>query len=372
MITATGEKLVASGLCLSRTDEGEILFVEGLIPGEKAEIKITEKKRKTLFGEVLSVEKVSQKRVDPPCKYVEQGCGGCDWQHIDVKEQPIFKKGIVVDALNRIGKITETDRIVEDCLVLSNERYRTSARVLVNENSWGFRSRNTNSMVEVDDCLVLHHECVMQAQDVMTMVDDLSEAQLRRLPDPLFDHPLAVSEKSFYQSHIDAPKTLVNMAREEVNELGDDLLCVDLYSGVGIFSLGMAIDGHRVVAVESNRSAVKDAEKNLKDFNAKVICADVNKFVFSHTENADAVIADPAREGLGKEGLNAVLSCAAKKVILISCDPASGARDIRNLIDAGYELKAVTPIDMFAHTHHVEMFSVLFRRGSQSSLKLDE
>lgn len=357
-----GEKLVASGECLSRQSNGEIIFVHGLLPGESAQVNEVKRKGSVIFAQIESIDVVSKDRVIEPCPYVRAGCGGCDWQHINVEMQGVYKRNIVIDALTRIAKISDADSRVRDIVQLSHERYRTTARILAKSGLWGFHRFRSDEMVSVDDCLVLHPNCIEKAVEVCESISDINgiyEAQVRTEPDELFGHEIYVSPESFYQSHIHAPEALTKIISGYVNQRGSNLKCVDLFSGVGIIALALCIDGHRLSCVEGNRHAVADAKKNLEKFNVDIIQTDVRKYRYMSKERCDVVIADPAREGLGKAMIGAVLSCDADAVVLVSCDPASGARDIGLLIESGYELDVVTPVDMFGHTHHVEMVSLL-------------
>jgi 23S rRNA (uracil1939-C5)-methyltransferase len=365
-LNVTGEKLVASGTCLARTPDGLIAFVDGLLPGETATVHEIEGPGKTTFAAIDTIETASDIRVNPPCEFVAAGCGGCDWQHIRIDEQPQLKRDIVIDALSRVGKFDNASDMVEPTIILDTERYRTTARVLATSSQWGFRQEHSHDMVPVTDCMVLHPECVHQASDVMASIDgdDIHEAQLRRSPDPFFGKQLTVSPGSFYQSHIDAANTLANIVVDFVESFNSQFNCVDLYGGVGIFSVALSQHGHRVLCVESNRQAVEDAEVNLADESAYVLKCDVNTFEFGRQHflsTCDVVVADPSREGLGKNGVRAVMSCDPDHIVLISCDPASGARDIKALVDQGFKVNDVTPIDMFAYTHHVEMVTTLSR-----------
>src|SRR5690554_1698018 len=110
----TGEKLVATGLCLSRNSEGEIFFVEGLLPTEKAQVEIVKTKAKNKFGAVTNLLSESQYRITPPCEFYIKGCGGCDWQFIHPDAQSEYKRDIVVDALERIGKVSNVENLVDD------------------------------------------------------------------------------------------------------------------------------------------------------------------------------------------------------------------------------------------------------------------
>lgn len=363
----TGERIVAGGVCLSRDEQGRIVFVSSLLPGESADVEQIYRKGSTSHARVVQRHNDSSDRVNPPCPYVKNGCGGCDWQHISGDAQTRYKRDVVIDSLTRVGKIENAEEIVDDCVVLSRERYRTTARILATSSSWGFRAAHSHAMVDVDDCMVLHRECLGQAHDVMSSLhgNEIHEAQVRRAPDVFEEVKLAVSSSSFYQSHIDAPHVLVDLIREYVDALGDKRICVDLYSGVGVIALGLASHGHSVVAVEGNPHAVRDAKKNLSNTDVDILLCDVKKFRYNENKYGmcDVVIADPSREGIGKEALSSVMSCDADHVILVSCDPASGARDIAMLIENGYTLHRCVPVDMFGYTHHVEMVSFLSTLG---------
>lgn len=361
----TGERVVASGACLSRNADGKITFVHGLLPGEHATVRDSSTKGSVSFADIVTLDSASQFRVAPPCTYVDQGCGGCDWQHIDIGYQSELKRGIVVDALARIGKFADADILVSPTVEMAHRDYRTSARVLVNGSSWGFRSRHSHEMISVNECMVLHAECEMQARDIQETLhgSDVHEAHLRRMPDVFHGVRLKVSPGSFYQSHIDAADVLTDMVTD-IAQRNHVHTAADLYSGVGIFSLALGVHGVSVISIEGNPVAVADAMINLADVDADVIECDVDHFDFAEQNllgSCDLVVADPSRDGLKSGGVAAVLSCDADTVALVSCDPASGARDIALLCDSDYDIVSITPIDMFPHTHHVEMVTELRR-----------
>jgi len=362
----TGVKLVASGLTLSRDEDGEILFVEKLLPGENALVAETYRKGKTRFARIETLISTSEHRVNEPCEYVAKGCGGCDWQHIDTEAQLNFKREIIVDALVRIGKVgteEEVEELVLNTSALTTTNYRTSARIFTNRENWGFKKAHSNETVFVEKCIVLNSETQQLAYDAASaysQIDGENELSIRRSPDVFMGDKIRVSQKSFYQSHIDAPKVLTEFVLEQSKLLGDNLQCVDLYCGVGIFAIALAKAGHKVVAVEGNPHAVKDAKINANDLDVEVINKDVSKYRYQKDlPKCDLLVADPSREGITKLAIDGVLSADAKTIILISCDPAAGARDILLLRNAGYSVNLVKPFDLFGNTHHVEMATVL-------------
>jgi 23S rRNA (uracil1939-C5)-methyltransferase len=135
-------------------------------------------------------------------------------------------------------------------------------------------------------------------------------------------------------------------------------VAVDLYSGVGVFAGVLAARGWSVTAVEGSATAVRDAEANLAGLGVRVVRADVTRWP---PQPAALVVADPSRAGLGSQGVSVVTGTGAVRVVLISCDAASLARDATLLRSNGYSLTSVTPVDLFPHTFHVEVVSVFDR-----------
>jgi tRNA/tmRNA/rRNA uracil-C5-methylase (TrmA/RlmC/RlmD family) len=133
---------------------------------------------------------------------------------------------------------------------------------------------------------------------------------------------------------------------------------VDLYSGVGLLAGAVARPGRRVIAVEGNPAAVRDAKHNLADLDVTVQRGDVARW---DPEPADVVIADPARAGLGADVVGRIARSDATRVVLVACDAAALGRDVQLLTQAGYRLDHATPVDLFVHTSHVEVVAVLDR-----------
>jgi tRNA/tmRNA/rRNA uracil-C5-methylase (TrmA/RlmC/RlmD family) len=168
------------------------------------------------------------------------------------------------------------------------------------------------------------------------------------------ERTLRVSINAFFQSRADGAEALVRIVRDAV---GRDRTVVDLYCGVGLFAATVD-DPRRVTAVERGRAAIADAKHNLRGLPARVVSADVGRW---RGAPADVVIADPSRTGLGKDGARTVAACDADRVVLVSCDAASLARDVALLMTAGYAPASVTLVDLFVHTPHIECVTVLDR-----------
>ena len=177
--------------------------------------------------------------------------------------------------------------------------------------------------------------------------------------DVVADHRFRISATSFFQARPDGAEALVDSVRRALGEFDPttDTLA-DLYGGVGLFAAGLgARSGY---LVESSGSAVADAKVNLEATEVKINRSKVETW---QPASVDAVVADPARRGLDKDGARVVLATGAQNVALVSCDPASMARDVAFLVEGGYELRWVEVIDMFPQTHHVETVASLVKVG---------
>jgi 23S rRNA (uracil1939-C5)-methyltransferase len=170
-------------------------------------------------------------------------------------------------------------------------------------------------------------------------------------------HRFKVSMGSFFQSSAEAAELIVDVVRRRLNglELDPGGTLVDAYGGVGLFSRVFADRFDELVLVESNPQACRDAIANLEDCAATVVQSQMEHW---DPCDADVVIADPARQGLGKQGAQAIVDTGAPVIVLVSCDPVAGARDARLLVSAGYELREVEVLDIFPETHHVEVISL--------------
>lgn len=148
------EKAVAGGLGLAREPEGRVVLVRGALPGETVTAQVVEDKQRMARAEVVSVQVASPGRVSPPCPEVARGCGGCDLQHADLPTQQSMAREVVLDALTRIGRLT--DVVVKEGPALPDERFRTTLRCAVEDGRLGFRRHHSREVLPVEDCLVAH------------------------------------------------------------------------------------------------------------------------------------------------------------------------------------------------------------------------
>jgi 23S rRNA (uracil1939-C5)-methyltransferase len=378
--------MVAGGDAIARDDDGRVVFVAGALPGEQVEVEVVKRKRDYAKARVLEVVDPSPLRRAVPCPEVARGCGGCQWQHVTLDGQRALKRDIVLDALRRQGRLDTVE--LATTVALPGEAYRTSIRAAVTDGRAGYRGAGSHDITAVGSCAVAHPlledllvngrfagatEVVLRcgsATGERVAVPTPSDVAITVAADVRRDHfhevvagrRWRISAPSFFQSRTDGAEALTGLvlaAAAAASGGGAPRRAGDLYSGVGLFAGALADRGWSVTAVEGSAASVADARVNLADDACTIVQADVNGW---SPIAADVVVADPSRNGLGRDGVATVAGTAAGRVILVSCDAAALGRDARLLIDAGYTLASVTPVDMFPNTFHIEVVSVFDRR----------
>jgi tRNA/tmRNA/rRNA uracil-C5-methylase (TrmA/RlmC/RlmD family) len=386
--------VAAGGDAIARARDGRVVFVEGALPGERVVAEVIEERRDFLKARALGVTVPSPDRVEPPCPHVAAGCGGCQWQHASIPAQARMKRAIVIDALRRLARLADPP-VGAEVVRVPSTGYRTTLRLAVDAGGHAvYRQRHSHASVAVDSCLIAHPRLAdlvvggrfPGAEEVLLRVsvatgervvavrprsagavvpDDV--AVNGRVHEAVAGRHWRVSAGSFFQSGPWAAEALVTAVTEAA---GDSLarggVLVDAYAGVGLLGgavvAAAAAPNVQVVALESHPAAVRDARANLADLDARVVHVEVARWR-APADPAALVIADPARTGLGRAGVDALVAAQAPVLVLASCDPASLARDVTVLASAGYDLVAVTVLDLFPHTFHVETVSRFERRA---------
>jgi 23S rRNA (uracil1939-C5)-methyltransferase len=382
------ERLVAGGDAMARDTDGRVVFVDGALPGETADVEFIEEKRDFARARLRSVAVASAQRVTPPCAHVAEGCGGCNWQHLAASAQHDAKVDIVREAFARTGRLPEV-RIARGASV-GHDALRTTVRMAVTaDGRLGFRRSGSHDVVGVEHCLVMHPLLAQLISDIRVRgvgevtlrcgdatgergVWSHDRARLLGLPDDVATGAgavvheevagvrLRVAMESFFQASRQAAELLVDAVGRASQGLldGSEGPVIDAYGGIGLFSATLVPRDVQVVVVESSKSACDDAYSNLRGRTADIVQARFEQWV---AQPAGLVIADPARSGLGKPGVGVIVETDAPRVVLVSCDAVAAARDARLLVDAGYQLDNVEVLDLFPHTHHVEVVATYNR-----------
>lgn len=395
MLELTVDDVAVGGDGIAHAEDGRVVFVRGGVPGDRLLAEVVRERPRMLHAVAQTVREASADRVAPPCPHVTEGCGGCGWQHLTPDAQRRWKQRMVEEALRRLGRSDRTGGAIGLAAPLPDRGFRTTVRCLVTPDGLAFRGGRSHEPVPVGSCMVAHpalDELVVAASrgtldlgvareatlrvggstgerlvvldpsasghavpgDVRVVgVDELRSGRRAWFHDVVRDRRFRVSARSFFQSRTDGAVALVDAVREAGGDAWGSGRLADLYGGVGLFA-GTLGDGMRVTLVESGRSSVADARHNLAELGATVVRARVEAWT---PAPADLVVADPPRAGLGADGVRAVRATGAGRVVLVSCDAASFARDAGLLADSGFARRSTVLVDLFPHTPHVELVS---------------
>lgn len=398
------EKLVYGGDGLARLD-GRVLFVPFVLPGEQVALKgpITPG-RKPAQVQVSECIKPSRERVDPLCPIFAR-CGGCHYQQIPYPLQVAYKVQILRETLTRLGKIDWTDAIETisgDPWGYRNRtklhiRYRTKDGLKgcsSGEQVVGFFEAGSHRLVASTNCpinspgLNRAHEALVEMvaerrfPRFITEVEFFSNESdvLMEVPNPgrilppgflelcassigglvagpainycVGRHNYQVAAGSFFQVNRFLVDRLVSLAIADA----DGTNALDLYAGVGVFGVPMAERFRHVKAVDSSTRAVRCLQENARRAGVSVqtIHLGVEEYVRETDQKFDFVVADPPRAGLGPAVTEALVQIHPSRLALVSCDPATLARDLRVLVAGGFTIEKITLIDLFPQTYHIE------------------
>ncbi len=378
-VNVTFSDMAYEGHAFARYADG-VVFAEYGIPGESATVDLYRKHGGVAHGRVVEVHEASPDRVEAPCSYFGV-CGGCQWQHISYERQLELKRHVVREQLRRIGKFS-VQPVNE--IVGADEPfgYRNHMRFSAGKRGeLGFVRRGSHSLLPIERCLIAQpaiNETLARYQGKAGAMHQLEvrigantgeilieppgpgeKREGRTYREALLGRVFEVSSASFFQSNTRQAERLIEIVIEKLAARPEDLL-VDAYAGVGIFAALLAPLVGRVIAIEEAPSAVADAIANMADLtNVECIEGKVEHVLPELHDRPDALILDPPRQGCHPDVLAAILTLRPPRLVYVSCDPATLARDLRILVDGGYELLDVTPLDMFPQTFHVECIANL-------------
>ncbi len=393
------------GFCVAR-HEGQVVFVRHTLPGERVRAKVTEggSQDRFLRADAIEVLRASADRVDPVCRHAGPGgCGGCDWQHVDVARQRTLKGQVVAEQLRRLAGI---DRAVEVLPVPGDSAglgWRTRVEFAVDASGRaGLRRHRSHEVVPIVECPIADPRVlatgVLDAswpgvREVDVVAGSTGSAAVL-VPVPEADggiptvrervesHSWAgefeVSARGFWQVHPGAASTFLDRVLQTLApQPGDRVL--DLYAGVGLFAVPLADAvgaAGSIVAIEGDRAACALAQANgagrawLQIVAGRVEdrLAEVGR---GRAAAADLVVLDPPRTGAGRDVIESVAALGPRAMAYVACDPAALARDLGYAREVGYELTELTAYDAFPMTHHVECIAVLRPTSTATPLRRD-
>jgi 23S rRNA (uracil1939-C5)-methyltransferase len=407
------DEMAFGGEAIGRAD-GQVMFVPYAIPGERVRVAVEQTKKGYGRTRLLEVLRPAPERTWAPCTYFG-ACGGCQWQHVAYPAQLAYKREVVVEQLRRLGGFLDADRYVRPTLgMLTPWEYRNHARFSLGRRygELGFTRRESHRLLRVDYCWLmmppinraldlLQRRCAgleshqitirysartrqLLVQPAVPAVPELPTGQ-PYLEEELLGHRFRIAPSAFFQINTKPewralPATLwVPWVRERegfysmadllaltvLDRLGPGRLgrVVDAYCGVGTFSVLLAERAEEVIGIEESPAAVQDAVYNARGLrHVRFIEGKTEEVLPRLTGPVDAVILDPSRVGCHPAVLEALLALQPARVVYVSCDPATLARDLKVLVGGGYALEQVEPIDMFPQTYHIESVSTLRRR----------
>ena len=396
--------------------DGMAVFVPYTAAGDEVKIKITNVKKRFAEGVLTEIIMPSLDRTTPDCGIFGK-CGGCSLRHINYEKQLEIKREIVNNAMRRIGGFK--DFTVGEIIGMENPtRYRNKTIFHADKNSVGFYSAKSHTVVPVTDCAIGAEENAeiinaisefnmtelftrksFSTGDIMVCVKaENTDAKkltaavsgacksvksiylngeniygLATITDTLCGIEFRISPESFFQVNPVQTEKLYAKALEFA-DLDKTMTVMDIYCGIGTISLCAAKKAKRVIGVEIVERAIDDAKENAKlneISNAEFYARGAEKIVpylVKSGEVPDVVILDPPRKGSDEKTLGAILRSKPERIVYVSCNPATLARDARFLSDGGYTVSKAAAVDLFPHTSHIETVVLMSKVSGEPSL----
>lgn len=384
LIDVTIERLAAGGDALAR-HEGMVVFVPLAAAGDRVRVRIVERKKGYARGEIVEILAPGPARRTPPCEHFGV-CGGCSWQHIEYQEQLRWKKELVREALLRIGGIEWVHDLQIESAQEWGWRTRVQWKVAKGKGSLipalGYHVRKSHSVVDVQRCPVLApalEDALGRVRDELRHRATLPaevHAGLSSTGAVAFDSEIVTrsvgkfafttSASSFFQGNLFLLEKLLAAALPEAPPEN----ALELYAGAGLFTLALAERARQVIAIESEPQALAAMKVNLERHGltervevraesvASALRTIVSEVIGAQRPAPDFVLLDPPRTGAA-DALPLLQQLAAPALTYVSCDPATLARDLKELLRSGYRLRALRAFDLFPQTHHVEVVARL-------------
>ena len=374
------DELAAGGDGVGRGPDGRVVFVPFTAPGDFVRVRVTESRARFARARVESLLESGPQRSDPVCP-VFGSCGGCAWQHVAYSAQLAAKARILEDALRRLGGLAPPAR-VEVMASPSPYGYRSRTRVLVQAGRVGYRRRRSHAVCATTRCPVLlpvldeklrelaqgpppgDGEWELAWGDGQARAVPLAEPGREQVAMEVAGERIGISPGVFAQSNA---LLLPALAARLLALAGSGARALELYAGAGCFTLPLARRFERLIALESSPDAVRDLRANLQAAgigNVAVLGETLERALARGGLDAlapEVLVLDPPRAGLPEGGVETLARLAPARVVYLSCDPATLARDLAGFAARGYALRSLEGFDLFPQTPHIEALALIER-----------
>lgn len=379
------ERILPGGVGLAHAG-GKTVLVSLAAPGDHLRVQVEREQGNVLFASVVEVLTPSPVRVEPPCPYFGR-CGGCDFQQLTYEAQLAAKAAIIADCLQRIARLDHVPEItVHPSPKNWHYRVRATWQIDQEKREIGYYERGSRRVCDVEYCAVLLPELQATLERVRATDSDEFPPDLKHLDVVAGESDVSLSPafgefetnelnlrvgneiyqynaESFFQIN---PALLPELIEFALSDAGGET-ALDLYCGVGLFTLPLARRFAKVAGVEANPVAARMARRNLEQAgltNGRVLTATVAGWMRSNSRgmaDVDFILLDPPRAGAESVVIKGMLDMRPGRISYVSCDPATLARDLKKLLAGGYGIESIAGFDLFPQTHHVETV-VLLRR----------
>ena len=378
--------------------DDKICFINNAFPNEIVEINITNEKSKYKEGEVKEVVEKSPSRIKSECPFSNK-CGGCTFQEYDYNEENKYKENKLRDQVK--NKLKIDDSIIKNIVYSDKDYYRNKLVLHGNKKDLGQYQNKTNEIVDIDNCIISNKKIneiikalrnYKEIEEVLIRTsNDLKEVlidikgnindyeELLNICDVLIINDKVItkkdsiitnigskkyylSSKSFFQVNKDLTENLFDKVKEYIKEIKPNKL-LDLYCGTGSIGIYVSDYAKEIVGIDYNKSNIENAKNNvlLNNLNnINFICDKVENRIDEFTD-FDVVIVDPPRKGLDNHTCKYLLQMKPKSIIYVSCDINTLIRDLE-LLRKEYDIKEITPYNLFPRTYHCESVCILERR----------
>ena len=374
----------------------KVVFVEDVLPTEIVDVRIVKDKKHYSEGVSTNIIEKSSDRVDSICPYFKE-CGGCSTGYIKYDKALIYKKSIVKDIIKKYAGYDVDPEIISN---YQEYKYRNKVTLRVLNGNLAYTKEGSNELININKCYLVNDNInniistlnnidltglseviIRGTDDIMVILygDINGSIVINELKDKVSS--IVLNDKVIYGKEYTTikvgkykysiyPRSFFQVNTDMISKLYDKVLeyagtsktLTDLYCGAGTIGIYLAKNFDTVKGIEINKAAIDSANLNKKINNINNISFECKSANEISNISSDVVVVDPPRSGLDKKTINTLLNSSSKKIVYVSCDPITLARDL-NILKERYELKNITLFDMFPNTRHIETVCNLDRKN---------